>query len=115
METVSIYKRITHKYNDAWRHLDQEVYIGIVKLTPPKQVREANDYSDLGTYVQLARIPAGAATRTVRDLLQGLADTLSHHGCNHEHDCCGCVMVSAYATKVGKRTAMVKTTLTRNL
>lgn len=110
MQTVNVYKRLTHHYVDECRHLDKEEFVTTVKLTPRVQVREGNHYDDLGAYVQFARMPKGAG----KGLLQGLADTLTNWGCTHDWDCCGCLLTSATVEKVGPRKLMVKISVGRN-
>lgn len=98
MQTVHVYQRLTNRYVDSYRHLDRSKFLGTVKITPPRLVREANDYDDGGTYLLHARAPAGSP-----NLTHALRDTLSHHGCSHEYDCCGCRSVSARVRKVSAR------------
>lgn len=100
-----IYRRITHKYRDAYRHLDREEYVTTLSLTPPKLV-QAPDYremSDGGVYVQHARIPANLTKKQRQRLIDAVGDTLSYHGCHHEHDCCGCASVNAWPVKIDGR------------
>lgn len=114
MQEVNVYDRLTHKYVDSWRHLDEEQFVATVKLTPPVQTEEGNYYDNLGTYVQFARIPAGLGSKTERLLLQGLVDTLTSWGCSHDFDCCGCRLVRASVQKVGPRKVLVTTDIGRN-
>jgi hypothetical protein len=102
MQTEHLYLRHTNRYVDSYRYLDNEEYLCSVTLTPPRQIREGNGFDDLGTYVRLGRIPAGASARDRRDVLKAARNTFSHHGCAHDYDCCGCRSVSARATLRGR-------------
>jgi hypothetical protein len=110
MDTVNLYLRLTHKYVDSYRHLDESRYIGTIKLTPPRQTREGNGHDDLGDYVRFGRIPRGLDPKEVE---RAVSDTLSHWGCSHEYDCCGCLLTRSDA-RVRGRTLMVHTSVGRN-
>ena len=113
METVHLYERKTHKYVDSYRHLDREEYVCTVKLTPQVCVIEPKDFDDGGTYVRFGRIPAGASAKDRRDILKAARDTFTQWGCAHEHDCCGCQLISTSASLVG-RTLRVVTSVSFN-
>lgn len=91
MERIAISLRKTHKYVDSYRHLDEEEYLGEVKVTPERKTEEGNGFDDLGTYVRFARIPVGMDKEKA---IKALGDTLSNWGCAHEYDCCGCMLSS---------------------
>lgn len=98
MQTFNVYRRLTHRYVDTCRHLDNHQFLAAVRATPPRLVREAEGYDDGGSYLLHVRAPAGSP-----NLTQALRDTLSHHGCSHEYDCCGCRSVRASVRKVSAR------------
>lgn len=105
MQTVNVYQRLTNRYVDSYRHLDRSKFLGTVKLTPPRKVREPREqdaYYDEGTYLLHARAPAGSP-----DLTGALRSTLTHSGCHHEYDCCGCRSVRANVRKVSARDYVV--------
>ncbi len=113
MFTTHLYRNTTNRYNDAWKHLDEQQFIVSVKLTPRKQTVEPRDFDDGGRYVQYARIPAGATKADKKHLLQAVRDTMSKTDCRHEHDCCGCALIRAYPTLQG-RTLRIETSVGYN-
>lgn len=102
MHRFNVYRRLTNRYVDSYRHLDREQFVATVRVTPPRLVRQAEDFDDGGTYLLHVRAPAGAP-----NIAQELRDSLSHHGCAHEYDCCGCRSVSARVRKVSARDYVV--------
>lgn len=94
MQKVHVYKRLTNKYNDGWRHLDSSVYIGTVVLTAPKCIREGTGHDEGGVFTQLATLPASLSGRQRKEFRAALAENLSKWGCRHEYDCCGCELRS---------------------
>lgn len=109
MQTRNLYQRLTHKYQDAYRELDQHVYLGTVRLTPPKQTTAPTDYDDGGKYVQYAQLPAGLSRADRKLAREVLAENLSKWGCKHEYDCCGCELrrATAYPTRDPRRIRVV--------
>lgn len=103
MQTLNLYERLSHKYRDGWRHLDNEIFVATVKATPPKWVEEGNSIDDGGAYIMHVRAPSGAP-----DLRKPLRDTLSDSGCRHDFDCCGCQSTSASVRKISARDYLVK-------
>lgn len=104
MNHLHLYKRLTRRYVDEWRHLDDEQYVGRVKVLAGRQVREARDYDDGGSWRYRVVAPAALGSA---DLTGAIEDTLSHHGCSHEYDCCGCRSVRAQARRVSRREYVV--------
>lgn len=104
MLTADLETRKSRRYVDAYGHLDDWEFVGSVRVTPPRMVREPRDFDDGGSYVRWVRVPADVA-RTVdpKTIRRALADTFSFHGCGHDYDCCGCSSVSASAERVGRR------------
>jgi hypothetical protein len=103
--TINIYQRLTHRYVDAYRHLDEEVLIGQVKqLGLTRSVAPAG-YDDGGTY--LFRVVAPPDMKHA-DLSRAISSTLSHSGCSHEYDCCGCASQSARVKRLTKREYAVR-------
>lgn len=109
MEQASLSVRLTHRYVDTYRHLDSERGVGVLKFTPAKLVREPrDDMSDGGDYVRFARVPAGLSRKARHELVQAARDSFNRHGCHHEYDCCGCMMVRAWpVTLTGRRLRVV--------
>lgn len=112
MQTVNLRIRLTHKYVDSYRHLDEHQHLGTVVLGQPRMVREPNDFDDGGTYVRLAQLPAGLSRRQRKVWRAVLAENLSKWGCAHEYDCCGCALVRAtvHATNHARRVVVVTKT-----
>lgn len=111
MLTILLSVRLTHRYVGTHRDLDDWRDIGAVALTPSRTVDPGNGYDEAGTYTRWATLPRGMD----RDAAcRALVDTLSRHGCAHEHDCCGC---ASYSTRIlhrhGRRVALL-TRVTRN-
>lgn len=109
MNRHALYLRLTHKYCDGWADNDRQHFMGFVKLTPARMVRESEDMDDGGTYLQHCRAPAG-----VPDLTQALRDTLSGSNCRHDWDCCGCASRRATVTKISARDYVIKTKISYN-
>ena len=111
MQTVHAYARITHGYADGWRHLDQDRFVGTVRMTPAVQCEEPDGHDDGGSYVQYARAPSGVSL----DLLkQALRDTMGGSNCRHEHDCCGCASRYVSVKHVGSRRLVIRTRVSFN-
>lgn len=114
MYSQNVYKRLTHRYSLGWASLDNHEYLGRIRLTPSRVVRQPDDFSDGGTYVQFARLPVRLNARERREARQAIADTLTSR-CKHEHDCCGC---SSFRSRVyptrDPRTVRVVTSVSYN-
>lgn len=100
MKTLHLYNRLTWKYVDSCRDMDEHRYIGSVKMLGGTKIAEGNDY-DIGDTWKF-RIVAPSTLKNV-NLASALRSTLSHHGCHHDYDCCGCASVSAIVRRVNKR------------
>jgi hypothetical protein len=114
MQEVHAYVRTTRNYRDGWGYLDSDRFVGTVKMTPLKitEVAGANsDYSEGPTYVRYARAPSGI---NLRDLAQGIRDTMGGSNCKHEHDCCGCATRHVSVSHLGSRRLVIRTRVTYN-
>jgi hypothetical protein len=111
MQTVHAYRRTSHRYIDAYKHLDGEEFVATVKLTPPRMIRAAEDFDDGGSYVQFMRVPRNVNLQALR---QALRDTMGYHGCTHEYDCCGCASRSVRTRLVAPRKLRVTTSISYN-
>lgn len=90
METVHLDLRLTHRYRDAWKHLDKSEYVGPLKVTPRKMLPSGYRYEDPSEgprYVQYARLKPGMNFKVIR---RAIVDTMGGSNCTHEFDCCGC-------------------------
>lgn len=111
MHTIHAYKRLTHTYQPGWSHLDKDMFVGQVKVTPPRLTRLPNGYDDGGAYVQYGRAPTNA---NMQDLIQGLKDSMAGTSCQHEHDCCGCASYRVSIKHTGSRRLLIRTNVTYN-
>lgn len=94
MDFVNVSRRLTHTYTGTFAHLDKWEGIGVVSVTPSKQVDEPEeewrDLSHGGRYIRWARLPAGLSKAQRKQWSRGLMESLTREGCHHEWDCCGC-------------------------
>jgi hypothetical protein len=108
MHQINVYKRLTHKFTLGWSHEDEWDAGTAVKILPMKLVASTDDTE---TYTQ--RVIAPSSHRKT-DLSYAIASTLSHSGCRHEHDCCGCVQFHAIVRKVSAREYVARVQAYRN-
>ena len=111
MDILQISLRKSHRYVDDYRHLDEHVELGRVKLTPARLARAPEGFDDGGTYVRFCRLPVGMDKAKA---MQALTDTLSHWGCSHEHDCCGCSLTRTRVEPFKGRTLKLTTDVSYN-
>ena len=108
MIKTGLWLRLTHRYRDGWSSEDNHRYLGEIRLTPRRLVREGEDMDSGPVYASTATVPKGLRPKEV---VQALRDTLGGSRCRHEHDCCGCASVSVRARRVGRnRYSVVSTT-----
>lgn len=103
--------KTTRQYAPGYDHLDDSRYLGRMKLTKPRVLKEGNGYDQGPTFIQRARLPAGVKTA---DAVQAIIDTLGGSRCRHEHDCCGCASRFVQVRVLGKRDFAVRTSMTFN-
>jgi hypothetical protein len=108
MEQINIYKRLTHKFNLGWSYEDEWEAAALVKVLPAKWVASTDDSS-----VFIERLIAPSSLRKT-DLTRAIASTLTHSGCRHEHDCCGCPSYHATVRRVSAREYVAKVNVTYN-
>jgi hypothetical protein len=99
-ETIHLHKRLTHRYQDAWRYLDEERYIGAVKQLGATRIEPPQGYDDGGKYYFRIVAPT---TLKKQNLRSAITSTLSGSGCRHDYDCCGCGSTSARVKRLTKR------------
>ena len=109
MQTLHLYEQRTFAYMPGWSSLDRSTFAATVRMTPPRVVREAEDYDDGGTYLAHIRAPAGAP-----NLVRAIESTLSGSNCRHEYDCCGCASRRARAKRIGRRDYVVSVSTSFN-
>jgi hypothetical protein len=107
---IHLYERLSHKYRDGWRELDDEQYVGTAKVLAYRLVND--DGIDGNTHA--TRVIASSALRSV-DLSNAIADTLGGSRCRHEHDCCGCPSTYANVRRVSRREYSVTLHTTYNV
>jgi predicted SprT family Zn-dependent metalloprotease len=75
-------KRLTHKFNDAWKSEDQWEDVGVFRLLKSRRVQERDEgYTLLQTIVA----PRGVSREDVEQVLR---DEF-RWSCRCQHDCCG--------------------------
>lgn len=80
------YKRITHKFNEGWKDLDQQEYIGRFKQLGIKAGGVHYTDDEGSTDMKLTFVaPKGV---NAEDAIEVIRNELSY-GCRCEHDCCG--------------------------
>jgi hypothetical protein len=102
---IHLEERLTHRYIDAYRHLDESRYIGVVKELGITRSVAPTGYDDGGEYHFRVVAPTHLKGQ---DLTRAIGSTLSHSDCDHEYDCCGCARQYASVKRVSKREYCVK-------
>ena len=90
----SLKVRITSKYKDAYRHLDEEQHIGTTETLRSIERHVDEEHGDSGTNLLFIRITLDQDTEepiTTDDIKKAIRNTYGYSGCSHEHDCCGCI------------------------
>lgn len=105
MHIINLYQRTTFKYRDAYRELDDEVYVGDVKMLGGKRIKESSDFDDGGIYRHRIIAPRSLANN---DLSIAIGSYFSGSNCRHEWDCCGCAFTNAFARRISKREYIVE-------
>ena len=109
--------RLTHKYVDEYKHLDQFALIGDYLITST----ERKDVGDMGEFEEDIRVIV-YSDKGDEEITKALSNEFGHWGCSHEYDCCGCRLVRVtdvekqdYWTGLSFKSAWyVKTFVTRN-
>jgi len=95
--------RLTHKYKDAYRYLDDSQRIGTVGVLRSVNRHEDSEYGESGSNLLFVKVLLDEDLefpvdyQTVKDALR---NHFSYHGCSHEHDCCGCISQSVNRMKL---------------
>ena len=110
-QKIQLYKRLTHNYRDAWRHLDGDQYIGDAKQLGVTRHIPSTGYDDGGEYH--FRVIAPSALKG-RDLSRPISQTMTGSSCAHEYDCCGCASTRASVRRIDRRTYSVKVSVSFN-
>jgi hypothetical protein len=108
---LHIQERLTHRYVDSYRHLDETRHIGVVKQLNPTRSVAPTGYDDGGEWY--FRVVAPTHLKHL-DLTRPIRSSLSHYGCHHEYDCCGCASYHASVKRVSKREYCVRVHVSYN-
>lgn len=111
MIKVGLWLRLTHKYRDGWSTEDTRRWLGEMRLTPRRLVKDHDGMDGGAVHTLTATVPAGLDPKSVA---QALRDTLGGSNCRHEHDCCGCASISVRARRTGRNRYSVVTTTNFN-
>lgn len=88
----SLNLRLTNKYKDAYRHLDEEMRLGTVETLRSIDRHVDEEHGNSGSKLLIIRIfPDSEMQFTLDDLKKAIRDTYTYQGCGHEYDCCGCI------------------------
>lgn len=87
----SLQIRNTNRYVDSCKHMDDWTRIGDLRVL--HSIARKGD-SDSGNNLMFVKTKLDSIFVTTEDLKKAISATLSHRGCSHEHDCCGCVSQS---------------------
>jgi hypothetical protein len=113
--SMFLFERLTRRYVDEYRHLDSHRPMGQIRVLPRKRTEEGNGFDDLGRFVRLVEVSAKMAkTETSKTINRALKETFTHWGCSHDHDCCGCQLVTASVQKTSNRRWLVRESIGRN-
>jgi hypothetical protein len=93
------YRRTSHEYVDAYRHLDSREYIGEYAALKFGEVVYDNKYNDSAHQYVTLKAPKGA---TWQDVCESAQNHFAQH-CRCEHDCCGHWQSSVYGVRHTKR------------
>ena len=100
VDSDSLFIRMTHKYVDSYRHLDDNIYIGRVEtLRSVKREDKGDDGKNL-LFVRVFPDEDATVHIDVETLRDAIYRHYSYNGCTHEHDCCGCISQRVQAIKL---------------
>lgn len=86
--TLSIRK--TPTYRDAWRHLDNEQVVATaVTLQESSVTTDDEDPCEPTRTIRLIEV-TDHVDGDKPTIIAAIRDTMSHSGCTHDWDCCGC-------------------------
>lgn len=88
--------RVTHKYVGTWQHEDQWRSIGTYEVLQSSDMcTDDEDPCEPTRTMTLIKVRLDNSDHskplvTDQDVKRAIKDTMTHLGCSHEHDCCGC-------------------------
>lgn len=110
--TFKANERLTNHYNDDYAHLDQWSDRRFTfKILGGRQTENGNGFDYDGS--MLYRV-IGDKRLNQKAQERALYDSLSHHGCSHEYDCCECQSTTASIRRVGRGIFSVLLSYSRN-
>lgn len=99
-DVSSLEIRMTHKYKDAYRHLDENIRVGTVETLRHIERKKG---SEDGKNLLIIRVTLDQDRDTLLDM-ETIRDTIYRHftysGCTHEYDCCGCISQTVTGIKL---------------
>jgi len=99
-DTDGLYIRTTHKYKDAYRHLDDSIYIGRVDTLRIIERKKTNEDGTNLLFVRVFPDEDSTIHLDVETIKDAVCRHFSYSGCTHEYDCCGCVSQRVDAIKL---------------
>jgi hypothetical protein len=79
---ITLERRLTHRYNVGWSHLDDNEEVGTARVVSSRTKR--NDGESQRVF-SLLLVKSGEGEQSIKDAIR---DTMQS-GCRCEHDCCG--------------------------
>ena len=115
MNKFTLYIRSTNQFRDGWSQLDDWQDIGTGKVLARRNHSE-DAYGEYYSWTERVVVPRETLVRYGVKAVEGaISSTLTYSHCRHEHDCCGCVSYSGYATYKGNREFLVRGSASRNI
>lgn len=103
--------RLTHRYRDAWSHLDAWGEPMKFKALAHRTIREPLDFDDGGV---IGFTVIGDKRRDQLQQAEALREHFSGSRCRHEYDCCGCASHYASVRITGRGRFFVRVSTTFN-
>ena len=115
MNNFTLYIRSTNQFRDGWSQLDEWQDIGTAKVLARRNISE-DEGEGVTRWTERVIVPRSTIARCgIAAIERAIGSTLSYSHCRHEHDCCGCVSVSAYAEHRGGREFLVRGSASHNI
>lgn len=89
MRRGSLEIRLTHKYVDSCKEMDDYEEIGDWYLTSSEYSENIDGYNDRTAEHRVIVY----SDRTDEEIIKALNNEFGHWGCSHEYDCCGCQLI----------------------
>jgi hypothetical protein len=116
MNNFTLYIRNTEQFRDGWSQLDDWQNIGTAKVLARRNIVQDNEHHTGYNWTERVVVPRATLVRYgARAVERAIGSTLTYSHCRHEHDCCGCLSYSGYATYKGGREFLVRGCASRNI